>query len=141
MSSAIDHLIINTPYDEPQQYWKYIAETKSFLLESGRRPAGYITATSTKKIVDDPGVFVAIPLVNDIRRRVKSWREGDEAMPPYAGVTGITKRLLEHWHNAEEREGRRFFFCQLEAIETLIWLTEAPDAAKGHSRFLCITLE
>ncbi len=130
MSSAIDHLIINTPYDEPQQYWKYIAETKSFLLESGRRPAGYITATSTKKIVDDPGVFVPIPLVNDIRRRVKTWREGDEAMQPYAGVTGITKRLLEHWHNAEEREGRRFFFCQLEAIETLIWLTEAPAAQK-----------
>lgn len=130
MSSAIDHLIINTPYDEPQQYWKYIAETKSFLLENGRRPAGYITATSTKKIVDDPGVFVEIPLVNDIRRRVKTWREGDEATQPYAGVTGITKRLLEHWNNPEEREGRRFFFCQLEAIETLIWLNEAPAAQK-----------
>ena len=130
MSSAIDHLIINTPYDEPQQYWKYLAESKSFRLESGRRPAGYITATSTKKIVDDPGVFVAIPLVNDIRRRVKTWREGDETIQPYAGVTGITKRLLEHWNNPEEREGRRFFFCQLEAIETLIWLTEAPAAQK-----------
>ena len=43
-------------------------------------------------------------------------------------MSGITKRLLEHWTNPEEFESRRFFFCQLEAIETLIWLTEAPAA-------------
>src|SRR5262249_46208543 len=36
----------------------------------------------------------------------------------------------EHWTNPEEFEDRRFFFCQLEAIETLIWLTEAPDAER-----------
>ncbi len=46
------------------------------------------------------------------------------------GVTGITKRLLEHWTNAEEFDNRRFFFCQLEAAETLIWLAEAPAAEK-----------
>ena len=39
-----------------------------------------------------------------------------------------TKRLLDHWRDPEEFEARRFFFCQLEAIETLIWLTEAPVA-------------
>jgi len=130
--SAIDHLIINSPYEEPETYWRYIPESKTFTRETGRRPAGYITASSTKKIVDDPGVFIEIPLVNRIRERVKAWRDGDEAqgIPPYAGVTGITKRLLEHWNNPEEREGRRFFFCQLEAIETLIWLAEAPDAQK-----------
>ncbi|MGH9845433.1 MAG: DEAD/DEAH box helicase family protein, partial [Blastocatellia bacterium] len=130
--SAIDHLIINTPYEEPKTYWRYIPESKTFTRETGRRPAGYITASSTKKIVDDPGVFIEIPLVNRIRERVKAWREGDEAqgIQPYAGVTGITKRLLEHWNNPEEREGKRFFFCQLEAIETLIWLAEAPDAQK-----------
>ena len=48
----------------------------------------------------------------------------------YPGVTGITKRLLEHWNDPEARENHRFFFCQLEAIETLIWLTEAPAAEK-----------
>jgi type III restriction enzyme len=48
----------------------------------------------------------------------------------YPGVTGITKRLLQHWQDPEERKDRRFFFCQLEAIETLIWLTEAPEADK-----------
>ncbi len=38
--------------------------------------------------------------------------------------------MLEHWRNPEEREHRRFFFCQLEAMETLIWLAEAPAAEK-----------
>ena len=40
-------------------------------------------------------------------------------------MPGITKRLLEHRHDPEEFESRRFFFCQLEAAETLIWLTGA----------------
>ena len=82
-------------------------------------------ASEGSKAFDDPGVFVPIPLVNQIRPRVKAWREAG-----YPGVTGITKRLLEHWTNPEDFETRRFFFCQLEAIETLIWLTEAPAADK-----------
>lgn len=35
---------------------------------------------------------------------------------------------MQHWQDPEERKDRRFFFCQLEAIETLIWLTEAPES-------------
>ena len=57
-----------------------------------------------------------------MRPRVKAWREAG-----YPGVTSITKRLLEFWTDPEEYEKRRFFFCQLEAAETLIWLTEAAD--------------
>ena len=45
-------------------------------------------------------------------------------------MTGITKRLLDHWHDPEEFESRRFFFCQLEAAETLIWLAEAPPSER-----------
>jgi len=37
----------------------------------------------------------------------------------YQGTSGITQKLLEHWKDPEQRDGRRFFFCQLEAIETL----------------------
>lgn len=131
-SSGIDHLIINKPYDEPSYYWRYDAPSMSFKLAEGRRPAGYMVASSNKKIINDPGQFIPLPLVNRIRERVKEWREGNasEGVAPYAGVTGITKRLLEHWRNPEEREGRRFFYCQLEAIETLIWLAEAPEAQK-----------
>jgi len=126
--STIDKLIINSPYEEPTQYWKYDRETRSFTLEAGRRPAGYVVASEGSKSFDDPGIFIEIPLVNQIRPRVKAWRE--HPTNPYAGVTGITKRLLEHWYNLDERQDHRFFFCQLEAIETLIWLTEAPQAEK-----------
>ena len=125
MSTTIDQLIINSPYEEPSHYWSYDRETRSFAQKEGRRPAGYIIASEGSKSFDDPGIFVEIPLVNKIRPRIKAWREAG-----YPGVTGITKRLLEHWHNKEEREYRRFFFCQLEAIETLIWLTEASQAEK-----------
>jgi len=82
-------------------------------------------ATEGSKSFDDPGQFVPIPLVNQIRPRVSAWRERG-----YPGVTSITKRLLEYWRDPEEFEARRFFFCQLEAIETLIWLMEAPPAER-----------
>ena len=125
MKSTIDQLIINSPYKEPSHYWSYDRETRSFTLKEGRRPAGYVIASENSKSFDDPGVFIEIPLVNTIRPRVRTWCEAG-----FPGVTGITKRLLEHWHNPEEREHRRFFFCQLEAIETLIWLTEAAESEK-----------
>ncbi|GJQ22678.1 type III restriction endonuclease subunit R [Candidatus Brocadia sapporoensis] len=121
----INKLIINSPYVEPQQYWEYIRDTREFILQEGRRPAGYVVASESSKSFDDPGIFVEIDLVNTIRPRIKKWREDG-----YPGVTGITKRLLQHWQDPEERKDRRFFFCQLEAIETLIWLTEAPEADK-----------
>ncbi len=125
MKTTIDQLIINSPYKEPFHYWSYDRETRSFTLKEGRRPAGYVIASENSKSLDDPGVFIEIPLVNTILPRVRTWREAG-----FPGVTGITKRLLEHWHNPEEREHRRFFFCQLEAIETLIWLTEAAESEK-----------
>ncbi len=123
--ATIDRLIINSPYEEPARYWKYERETRLFDLTGGRRPAGYVVASGNSKAFDDPGIFVEIPLVNRLRPRVKAWREAG-----YPGVTGITKRLLAHWTDPEEFETRRFFFCQLEAVETLIWLAEAPAADK-----------
>ena len=121
----IDKLIINSPYEEPREYWRYDPKTRSFERKEGRRPAGYVIASETSRAFDDPGVFIEIPLVNKIRPRVKAWREAG-----YRGVTGITKRLLEHWNDPEQREHKRFFFCQLEAIETLIWLTEASESER-----------
>ena len=121
--STIDRLIINSPYEEPQRYWQYNREKRTFaLIEGDRRKAGYVIASESSRAFDDPGVFVEIPLVNQIRPRVRAWRKAG-----YSGVSGITKRLLEHWQNPEGFETRRFFFCQLEAIETLIWLAEAPE--------------
>ena len=123
--TTIDQLIVNSPYEEPAEHWRYDRVTRSFDRAQGRRPAGYVVASPDSRAFDDPGVFVEIPLVNQIRPRVKAWREAG-----YPGVTGMTKRLLAHWTDPEEFENRRFFFCQIEAVETLIWLAEAPAAEK-----------
>ncbi|MDQ3020584.1 MAG: DEAD/DEAH box helicase family protein [Bacteroidota bacterium] len=139
-SSSIDKLIINSPYSEPSHYWKYDRDARTFSLEEGRRPAGYVIASESSRSFDDPGRFIEIPLVNLIRPRIKKWKEEG-----YPGVSGITKRLLEHWNELDIRTNR-FFFCQLEAIETLIWLLEAPESEKvgidipsdgGEFRRLC----
>ncbi len=124
-STTIDQLIINSPYDAPREHWKYDRESRLFSRVSGRRPAGYVRASENSKAFDDPGIFVELPLVNKIRPRVNAWRDVD-----YPGVSGITKRLLEHWRDPEQREYHRLFFCQLEAIETLIWLIEAPASER-----------
>lgn len=58
------------------------------------------------------------PLVNEIRRKVKLWRKGRYT----ATVTSVTARLLEHWRSTDRL--RRLFFCQIEAMETLIYLAE-----------------
>ena len=126
----IDHLIITSPYEEPRKHWWYDEGKKSFDQVEGRRPAGYIIASHAYESSDDPGIFVELPLVNRIRPRVKAWREGNNGSGiPYAGATSITKRLLENWHDQAERD-LKFFFCQLDAMETLIWLAEAPAADK-----------
>jgi type III restriction enzyme len=104
--ATIDRLIINSPYEEPAQHWKYERETRLFDKIEGRRKAGYVVASPDSHAFDDPGVFVEIPLVNQIRPRVKAWREAG-----YPGVTSITKRLLDHWRDPEEFANRRLFFC------------------------------
>lgn len=123
--TTIDRLIVNSPFEEPARHWRYDRETRTFDLVEGRRPAGYVVASGESRAFDDPGIFVPIPLVNQIRPRVKAWRECG-----YPGVTSITKRLLEHWRDPEEFQSRRFFFCQLEAVETLVWLMEGPAAER-----------
>ena len=91
MPSGLTHLIVNSPYDQPKHHWHYHRETQTFSLRDGRRPAGYVIASESSKAFDDPGRFIPIELVNQIRPRVKAWREGG-----YSGVSGITRRLLEH---------------------------------------------
>ena len=120
-----NQLIINSPYEEPTQYWHYERAHLEFTIRERRRSAGYMTATPGFKGYDDPGIFTPIEQVNKIRDKVKAWRNSN-----YLGATSTTKRLLRHWQDPEERRDRKFFFCQIEAIETLIWLTEAPEAER-----------
>ena len=121
--ATIDRLTINSPYEEPGRHWRYDRTARRFELATGRRPAGYVIASPDSRAFDDPGVTVEIPLVNAIRPRVKAWRDAG-----YPGASTVTRRLLRHWTDPEEFDTRRFFFCQIEAVETLIWLHEGPAA-------------
>lgn len=122
---GIDRLIINKPYEEPKEHWLYIREKQEFERRPGRRKSGYWRATEKVRFGhDDPGEFIEIKLVNEIRPRVKEWRDSG-----YHNVTGVTKKLLQFWNDKSQRE-TRLFWCQIEALETAIWLTEAPPAQK-----------
>jgi type III restriction enzyme len=124
MAKTIDRLIINSPYEEPKEHWSYNPNTQAFDRIPGRRSAGYFAAGQGGNQYNDLGEFKSIPLVNEIRKRVKSWRNNN-----YPGITGVTRKLIDHWHTKETRRFP-FFFCQIDAIETIIWLAEAPDAEK-----------
>lgn len=117
-------LIINSPYKCPSAHWKFFGQDEPPERISGRREAGYTVADPRAQPHQDRGIFIPLPLVNQIRKRVDGWREQG-----YPGITGITKSLLEHWKDNEQREFP-FFFCQIEAIETLIWLIETPASEK-----------
>lgn len=121
--ATTNHLIINSPYEKPKQHLRYLREIRKFELAEGRRPAGYVVASEHSESFDDPGIFVELELANRIRDRVEKWKEAG-----YPGTTSITRDLLEHWKNPEREQ--KFFFCQIEAIETLIWLLEAPESEK-----------
>ena len=120
----IDQLIINSPYKVPAEHWEYDRDIKEFERVAGRRQAGYIRATpKAKDWHDDPGIFTSIELVNEIRPQVDAWRKDG-----YPGITIVTKKLLEYWYDTNQRS-QQFFYCQLEAIETLIWLVETSDGS------------
>ena len=122
--AGIDQLIINSAFREPIQHWKYDLQSQTFGREPGRRPAGYFIAGQGTNQYNDIGQFIELDLVNRIRPRVKAWREAG-----YPGVTGVTRKLLDHWNDKDARQ-YPFFFCQMDAMETIIWLVEAPDAER-----------
>ena len=109
-------LIINSPFVSPEQHW---VEDKAggLTIKAERRPAGYEifdVRNNTRRTEE-------LTLVNTIRHRVEKWREAG-----YPGITSVTRRLLEYWSDASARQ-YPFYFCQLEAIETLIWWTEGAE--------------
>lgn len=65
-------------------------------------------------------------LVARIRQRVDAWREDD-----YPGASDTTRRLLQYWfeedHLLSTGEPFRFYFCQREAVETLVYLYEVEQ--------------
>lgn len=145
-----EHPILNSPYERPQQHWE--------LDESGqptqkivpqRRRAEFITpipkpkkrkrAPTQQDFVFDEGKglstkqqqYDATSIINQVRQQVDSWRELPD--PNLWQVTPETARLLQHWRH-HNFSGVRPFFCQVEAIEVAIWLTEvAPNSKSGKA--------
>lgn len=114
-------LIINSAYEQPTRHWQQARDGSLEIIET-RRSAGYeifdIRANTRRT--------ETLELVNQIRARVERWR-GD----CWPGVTSVTRALLEHWWDGTARQ-YPFYFCQLEAIETLIWLVESlPEYRQG----------
>lgn len=120
----IDKLILCSPYHEPHIHWDRNAQTQEFFVAEGRRPAGYTIANPNASRGAVVGEFIELPLVNLIRKRFKEWHADNRP-----GLTGITRELLAHWEDNNQRQFP-FFFCQLEAIQTIIFLLEAPDHYK-----------
>ena len=120
----IDQLIICNPYHSPSHHWAFDHNEQGFEKKIGRRRAGYMVGSASNTGF---GEYRELPLAQEIRNRVDAWRSSG-----YPGVTKVTRDLLEYWtqRNFEDDALRPFFFCQLEAVETLIWLTEAPAAEK-----------
>lgn len=119
--SSPKSLILNSPFDPPTRHWEQSAD-RTLKLIPERRSAGYElydVRNNTRRVE-------RLDLVNTIRNRVDTWRTDC-----YPGVTSVTRRLLEHWHDHSARQ-HPFYYCQLEAIETLIWLIEAtPSYRQG----------
>jgi type III restriction enzyme len=145
--------ILNSPYEYPPRHWELDAQGQpTQRVIENRRKAEFITpipkprkrkeakqaemvfdegkGLSTEKQQYDPTSAV----INELRHFVDQWRNLPN--PNDWKVTPDTQRLLQHWRHHKFTDVRPFF-CQVEAVETAIWLTEvAPQIGKTGKRFL-----
>ena len=147
-----EHPILNSPYEYPARHWELDSEGQPTqqVIES-RRGAEFITpipkprrrraARDQQQFVFDEGrglstaeqQYDVTAAVNEIRQQVDRWRD----LPnPRDWGTHATARLLQHWRSHQFSDIRPFF-CQVEAVETAIWLTEvAPKLGQTGKRIL-----
>ena len=145
--------ILNPPYRYPAKHWELDdqGQPTQQIIEN-RRGAEFITpipkpkkrkaARSQKQFVFDEGKglstqeqqYDVTAMVNEIRRQVDQWR--GLRNPNDWRVTPETARLLQHWRHHDFSDIQPFF-CQVEAAETAIWLTEvAPKSGQVGRRLL-----
>ena len=134
---VIESPILNSPFEEPVRHFKFSDEGITNEIVEARRVSSYFIPIAkpkkkgkaaqlafdtewTKDRIEE-NVFI-----NRIRGRVSLWRKGN-----YEGITKTTRRLLEYWTNPER--DKKLFFCQIEAAETAIYLTEVANKY-GDSR-------
>ncbi|MDR1467680.1 MAG: DEAD/DEAH box helicase family protein, partial [Spirochaetaceae bacterium] len=153
-----DRPILNSPYQRPARHWELDADGQPTQhIAENRRRAEFITPVPKPRKRKDPKsqnqaeqgslvfdegmglsteeqMYDPTAVINEVRRYVDAWR----ALPDSRDwkVTPETARLLRHWRT-HHFTGIRPFFCQIEAAETLIWLTEVvPRLGKRENRFL-----
>ena len=120
-----DHIsqpVLNPPHAEPSRHWQLAADnTATGVAINGRRPSQAMSIVPKER--SSQMQFQTVPaeeneLVNRIRVLVGLWQEAG-----YPDATDASKRLMRHWRS--ETNVPRLFFAQVEAAETVIWLTEA----------------
>lgn len=146
-----DHPILNSPYEYPRRHWELDSDGQpTQQIKEERRRAEFITpipkpkkrkaaAQQTEMVFEEGrGLSTAkqeydvTSIINEVRKQVTQWRN----LPQSAWqVTPETARLLQHWRH-HEFSGVRPFFCQVEAVETAIWLAEVAPQTKTGKRFL-----
>lgn len=144
--------ILNSPYEYPRRHWALdeTGQPTGEIVET-RRPAKFVTPIPKPKkqkraaqkgleFADVTGVsseaqkYDPTPIIAELRAQVDKWRALPR--PDQWMVTPETARLLQHWRT-HPFSAYRPFFCQVEAAETAIWLTEvAPEIGKAGQRFL-----
>ena len=145
--------ILNSPYKYPEKHWELDdqGQPTQRVIESRRgaefitpipKPKKQKTAKTQQQFVLDEGrglstqeqQYDVTAMVNEIRGQVDQWRSLRN--PNDWRVTPETARLLQHWRH-HDFSNLRPFFCQIEAVETAIWLTEvAPKAGQVGRRLL-----
>jgi type III restriction enzyme len=143
--------ILNSPYKEPGRHHALDADGQPLNEppRAGRRRSEYITPVpkprkkkqradkaqgklglqSDDDISTDDQKYDPTPIINEIRNHLATWRAAPQAA---WSVTPATARLLNHWRSYDF-QGVRPFFCQLEAVETIIWLTEVARSRKQYA--------
>ncbi len=133
-----DNPIINSPFERPKQHFELDGDGQPTGKKLPDRresiyvvpvPAARRRGPQQRELALEDKVTTNV-LVNEIRKHVDQWRD----LPPGQwGVTPETQRLLLHWRDSDRE--RKLFFCQREAVETLIWLTEvSPRHSVSRSR-------
>lgn len=146
--------ILNSPYEYPTQHWELDENGQpTQKITKSRRRAEFITPIpkprkrkgipqqaqlllgETQDLSHGDQEYDPTPVINELRSYIDKWRKIPN--PNDWNVTPETARLLQHWRH-HEFNGIRPFFCQIEAVETIIWLTEvAPrKQTKGTTNFL-----
>ncbi len=143
-----DHPILNSPYEHPARHWELDEQGQpTQQVVDHRRKAEFFTPIPKPKkkkgaaakqgdlpFKDEKGLsnedqqYDPTPIINELRRHVDEW--GKIPNPRDWQVTPETARLLQHWRH-HDFNAIRPFFCQIEAVETAIWLTEvAPKSGR-----------